>query len=223
MSDEDDTKDVNGASIFSDPPSSNDDNTDDAFELNTTEALKPVEYNKVDLEDYIFSEKHKHINNEDKAKLLACLKLNEGLFEGRRGEWKGPPVSIEVEPDAKPHRAKLYPIALKNRLVFEKEIDRQCDTGAMQKLSPEEIDQVWASAAFCVAKSNGTIRVVIDFRVLNAALKGESTIYPPSMRCSRKSMDSTWHQLLTSTWLPFDRIDKRNSQAPHLSHNFWSV
>ncbi len=51
MSDEDDTKDVNGASIFSDPPSSDDDNTDDAFELNTTEALKPAEYNKVDLEE----------------------------------------------------------------------------------------------------------------------------------------------------------------------------
>jgi hypothetical protein len=104
--------------------------------LNATEALKPAEYNKVDLEEYIFSDKHEHLSDENKAKLLACLKLNESLFQGRRGEWKGPPVSIEVEPDAKPQRAKPYTIALKNRQVFEKEFNRQCDIGAMRKLSP---------------------------------------------------------------------------------------
>ena len=85
------------------------------------------------------------------------------------GQRKGPPVLIEVEPNAKPHQAKPYPIALKNCQVFENEFDRQCDIGAMWKVTPGEIE--WAPAAFCVAKSNGTIRVVIDFRALNAALK----------------------------------------------------
>ena len=54
-------------SIFSDPPSSDDDNADDTFELNTTKALTPAEDTKVDLEEYVFSEKHKHISDEDKA------------------------------------------------------------------------------------------------------------------------------------------------------------
>jgi hypothetical protein len=43
----------------------------------------------------------------------------------------------------------------------------------MLKLSHEEIEEdnrVWSSVALCVPKSNGTIRVVIDFRVLNEAL-----------------------------------------------------
>jgi hypothetical protein len=74
--------------------------------------------------------------------------------------------------------------------VFENLFDRQCDIEAMRKLSPEEIeeeDRVWASAAFCVAKSNGKIRVVIDFRVLNTALKRREYHLP--------SIDEMFHEI----------------------------
>ena len=71
-----------------------------------------------------------------------------------------------MDPEAKPHWARPYPVALKNRVVFEGELKRQCNIGAIRRLSPEEIeekDRVWASSAFGVPKSNETIRVVIDF------------------------------------------------------------
>jgi hypothetical protein len=34
------------------------------------------------------------LNDEQKAKLLAVLKKHEALFQGKRSNWKGQPVSI---------------------------------------------------------------------------------------------------------------------------------
>jgi hypothetical protein len=45
------TRHIDGAPIFSDLPSSTDDYANNTFELNTTNALKPAEYIKVDLEE----------------------------------------------------------------------------------------------------------------------------------------------------------------------------
>ena len=50
-------------------------------------------------------------------------------------------------------------------------MNRQCEIGAMRKLTPEEAEErEWASPAFGVPKKNGEIRLVIDFRYLNHCL-----------------------------------------------------
>jgi hypothetical protein len=82
-------------SIFSDLPSSDNENADNTFELNTTKALKPAEYNKVDLEEYVFSEKHKHISDEGEAKLLACFKLNKAC--SREGKESGKNFQFQLK------------------------------------------------------------------------------------------------------------------------------
>jgi hypothetical protein len=54
---------------------------------------------------------------------------------------------------------------------MEAEFRRQCDIGAMRRLTPTEFEaRVWAFPAFGIPKKNGTIRVVIDFRRLNSQL-----------------------------------------------------
>ena len=54
--------------------------------------------------------------------------------------------------------AKPYPIPLKNCDVYKNKVYRQCEIGALQELSLEEIeDKEWASPCFGVPKRDGTI------------------------------------------------------------------
>ena len=61
---------------------------------------------------------------------------------------------------------------LKNRDVFQQELQYPYTIGALCKLSGKEIkERVWASPWFGVPKIDGTIRLVMDFQNLNSALK----------------------------------------------------
>jgi hypothetical protein len=100
------------------------------------------------------------------------LEKHAALFQGRRGEWKGNPVNIEVIEGSAPVWAKPYPVQLKNREVFKAEVYCQCDIGALRELSAEEIEKrEWVSPCFGVPKKNGSIRLVMDFCQINKVLK----------------------------------------------------
>ena len=52
-----------------------------------------------------------HLNDSQKVQLLDVLKKHEKLFDGKLGEFKGPPpVEIYLKPDAKPYHARSFPI-----------------------------------------------------------------------------------------------------------------
>jgi hypothetical protein len=72
--------------------------------------------------------------------LLKVLLKNAEVFKGGQGYYNGEPVGIKLKPDAKPFRAKPYPIALKNREVMEHELERQCSIGCLGRLTPEEFE-----------------------------------------------------------------------------------
>ena len=139
-------------------------------ESNATEPLREPKYEKVDLKQY--AEAQDNLDLSQKAALFNLLEKHKELFEGKRGNWKGKPISIELKDDAEAVWSRPYPIPLKNRDVVEKEFDRQCAIGAMRKLSAEEIEERdYCFPAFGTPKSDGTIRVVVDFRKLNPQLK----------------------------------------------------
>jgi hypothetical protein len=47
---------------------------------------------------------------------------------------------------------------------MEDEFRRQCDIGALRRLTPEEFEErEWACPAFGIPKKNGTIRLIVDF------------------------------------------------------------
>jgi hypothetical protein len=121
-------------------------------EIFTTEtALKAIEYKQANLSDIVA--KCTNLDEEQKAMLLSMLVKHKNLFLGKRGEYKGQPVNIEVEEGATPVWSKPYPIALKNREVFKTEVYRQCNIWALCELGPEEIEQrEWASPRFAVPK-----------------------------------------------------------------------
>ena len=47
----------------------------------------------------------KHLNIDQRNKLLRLLVQYEELFDGTLGDWKGESVSFELKPDAKPYPA----------------------------------------------------------------------------------------------------------------------
>ncbi len=81
-----------------------------------------------------------NLSSEQQMTLLNVLLKNSEVFKGGRGCYKGEPVGIKLKPDAKPFRAKPYPIALKYREVMEHELDRQCSIGCLGRLTPEEFE-----------------------------------------------------------------------------------
>ena len=115
-------------------------------EAHATEALLKANYIKPDLRK--IANKCKDLDENQKEKLYQVLVKHEPLFQGTKGNYTGPPVTLRVKPESKPRRSKPYSIPLKNREVFLQEMNRQCEIGAMRKLTPKEAEErEWASPA----------------------------------------------------------------------------
>jgi len=139
-------------------------------EINVTDALKAEEYKTPDLLE-IVEKKCQHLNGDGKKLIFSTLKEFETVFEGKQGENTGGDVGIQLKKEAIPFWGRPYPIPLKNRQVVEDKVNRQCDIGAMRRLTPNEIEtRDWCFTAFGTPKSDGTIKLVIDFRKINPHL-----------------------------------------------------
>ncbi len=112
-----------------------------------------------------------NLTPEQRTQLFQVLTANQAAFQGWKGEYTGGAVGLILKPEAKPRRAKPYPVPLKNWEILEGEFQRQCDIKAMRRLTPKEFEaREWAFPTFRIPKKNGTIRVVINFRRLNTEL-----------------------------------------------------
>eukprot|EP00957_Ditylum_brightwellii_P133760 10199382-Ditylum_brightwellii.AAC.1 len=81
-----------------------------------------------DLETEVMGEKYKHLIEEQHKMVLGLLKKYERLFQGKRGEWQGRPVTLRLNPGTKPYMAKTYPVPLPQHEQVKKEINWQCET-----------------------------------------------------------------------------------------------
>jgi hypothetical protein len=91
---------------------------------------------------------------------------------GNKGTYAGPPVDIKLKPNAIPVWNLPYPIPLSQREAVKREVERQCQVGAMRRLSPEKIEgQEWCFPAYGVPKKNGNIRFVINFQSIKNQLE----------------------------------------------------
>ncbi len=92
--------------------------------------------------------------------LLALLLKYKELFDGMFGDWKLPPVSIELKEGAKPYHGRPNPIPKVHKATLMKEIDRLIAIGVSkwQPLSK------WASPSFIIPKKDHTGRTISDFR-----------------------------------------------------------
>ena len=102
-----------------------------------------------------------NLNNEEQHQLLQVLQKYEHLFDGTLGEFNMAPISLNlIDPGSKPVHARPYTVPRSVEQQLRKEIARLVDIGVLE----EDYTSEWASPTFAIAKKNGTIRVVSDFR-----------------------------------------------------------
>jgi hypothetical protein len=126
-----------------------------------------ADYSKVDVETMV---DELDISPGSKRKLRQTLQKFPTLFGGGLGLLDIPPVTIELKPDAKPFNGRYYSTPKAFEAPFKKEILRMCNTNVLRKLSYDD-DSPWASPSFAQPKKTGDIRVLTDFRKMNAAIE----------------------------------------------------
>ncbi len=148
-------------------------NQDISPEIHLTEkgALKQLTYEAADLPTIVAG--RPNLNAEQKKQLLTVFRKHKAIFAGKRGNWKGEEVSIRLKEGAKPYYTRPYPIPLKHLDATKHKLERQCDIGALRRLTGKECKvNKWAFPAFGVPKKNtGEIRLVIDFQKLNEMIE----------------------------------------------------
>ena len=106
-----------------------------------------------------------NLNPEEQHHLLKLLQKYEHLFDGTLGEFHMDPISLHlIDKGVKPVHARPYNVPRSVEQQLRTEIARLVDIGVLE----EDYTSEWASSSFAIAKKNGTIRVVSDFRKLNS-------------------------------------------------------
>ena len=121
-----------------------------------------AKYEKADL-PAVIEEHCKHLKTYQKKSLLKLLQQHEELFDGTLGNWKTPPVSLELKEGAKPYHGRAYPVPHLHLKTLKKEVERLCKLGVLKRQPSSE----WASPTFIVPKKNKTVRFLSDFWEVN--------------------------------------------------------
>jgi hypothetical protein len=80
---------------------------------------------------------------------------------------------------------------LSQREAVENEVERQCQVGALRRLSPEEIEgREWCFPAFGIPKKNGKIHFVINF--IKNHIHGRAGIMQPITKLTKKGEPFVW-------------------------------
>jgi hypothetical protein len=159
-----------------------------AFKLNANYAQEPestrnatkrvveilhAKYGKADL-PRIVKNNCAHLSTPHQDLLLALLLKYKELFDGTLGDWKLPPVSIELKEGAKPYHGRPYPIPKVHKATLMKEIDRLIAIGVLNWQPSSK----WASPSFIIPKKDHTVRTISDFRELNKRIVRKPYPFP---------------------------------------------
>jgi hypothetical protein len=107
-----------------------------------------------------------------KADLLEVLAKHQKMFDGTLGVYPHKKVHIDIDPNAKPVHAHLYPVPRVHLQTFKMELDHLVKIGVL----PPQGASDWASPTFITPKEDGRVRWVSDSRELNKVVKRK--VYP---------------------------------------------
>ena len=124
-----------------------------------------ADYSAVDITDYV--KEQTHLTTEEKELLTTTLNKCKTLFSGGLGTLNVKPIHLELAPDAKPYHARAFPVPQSLEATTRKEIEQLTTIGVLRKCFNSE----WAAPTFVQPKKTGDVRVLTDFRKLNAVLK----------------------------------------------------
>ncbi len=123
-----------------------------------------ADYSAIDIDEYIST--LKHLSEKEKGMLCSLLKEHPQVFQGGLGTLKVKPIHLELKQDAKPYHARAFPIPKSLEAITKKEMKRLTEIGVFKKSNNSE----WAAATFVHPKKTGDVRILTDFRRLNAQL-----------------------------------------------------
>ncbi|GFY57463.1 hypothetical protein TNIN_225971 [Trichonephila inaurata madagascariensis] len=103
------------------------------------------------------------LNAQQKYQLRIFLQRYEDIFRNPPGKAKVKGNSVKVTVDSSPKRLQLYRV----HIALQKEVERQVNELLDMDLI-EHSDSEWAHPVVCVAKKDGSIRLCVDFRLLNS-------------------------------------------------------
>ena len=108
-----------------------------------------------------------HLTSVEQRKLRRLLQKYKSLFDGKLGQWKGPPVNIELREGVKPSYQKAYPVPHSQQAMLMAEIERLVRIGVLKRITDSE----WGAPNFVIPKKDQTVRFITDFRELNKRIK----------------------------------------------------
>ena len=123
-----------------------------------------AKYEPINVKEVI--SKQNHLSIAERLTLERILRLRIKCLEGKRGNWKGKPVSLELLPDVHPCTARPFPIPQAYQQLVKDEVNRLVEIGLLTPVSESR----WQSPSFAIPKKDNTIRFVTDFRQLNKRL-----------------------------------------------------
>ena len=103
------------------------------------------------------------MTSDEQRKLRRLLHKYKSLFDGKLGQWKGPPVNIELREGEKPFYSKAYPVPQSQKAMLIEEIERLVKIGVLKQINDSE----WGAPNFVIPKKDHTVRFITDFRELN--------------------------------------------------------
>ncbi|GBN00767.1 Pro-Pol polyprotein [Araneus ventricosus] len=100
---------------------------------------------------------------QQRAELSDVLRKYSDVFSSKPGHAKVEGHFVRVTPHCCPKRLKPYRVPM----ALQDEVDRQIkELLELDLIEPSDSD--WARPVVCVAKKNGSVRLCIDFRLLNS-------------------------------------------------------
>lgn len=163
---------LNAVDPFQSPPTSSDTYTllyaDD--HVDSASGILAADYKPVDIDTVVSN--CTHLSQDQQAQLQSVLLDFTDMFDGKLRHYTDETIHLDVDPDARPHRCRAYPIPRSQYKLFKTELDRLVSIGV---LSPTGRSS-WISGSFIIPKKDNTVRWISDFRALNKALKRK--VYP---------------------------------------------
>ena len=121
-------------------------------------------YVPTDLQELI--NKQDHLTDDQKQDLLAIWQDCGKIFDGELREYPDRTLHLHLKPDAQPVHHRHFSVPRNIHDTFTKELWRFVDIGILERVGSTE----WAAPHFAIPKKDGRIRMISDFRSLNAQL-----------------------------------------------------
>ena len=153
----------------------NDDNTtfsdhQECLSSTSKTTILPSKYDGQSVQE--IAAKCTHLSPQQRKQLGELLSEFPRLFDGTLRAYPHQKVTLELRPDAKPHRARCFPVPHSQRQLFKNELDRLVNIGVLEKCGRSE----WIAGTFIIPKKDNRVRWITDFRGLNKHLVRK--VYP---------------------------------------------